>query len=708
MSTFTPRKTEPTDKDSWWLRPPHGSNQCITIRYLSGGRQSVLHNCTGYAWGRFSEIMGKPCSLPTSNAATWYGSATNYQRGQTPKLGSVIVWGGGTSGYGHVAIVEEVHSDGSIVTSESGYFQKCFKIRNLKPPYSLGSGYPLKGFIYNPAVTDSTVVTTGNSGNATRDKFVSTARSFIGKTGGWGSGAAMVLNISDSTGGVSNKYIYYSTSNSTLVSKSVELSYGNYLKGPFWGVKVNPVEGDIVCLRWNDKSSYNGKDQYYCDNLAVCISATSTSMEVVQWARSGSEVKAIKKNYATDYSGICGYYRPKWTVSSSSSVGSYAPLYTTSSTEEDASIREVCFSTSNGEPSISSTDIKLSVINYTSGLSALVSAFGTTSSSGSGSDDISRLPSNARAIVEYLTGKGLNTAAAIGIIANIKEESNFNTASIGDNGTSFGICQWHYGRGTAMKNMAGSNWKSNLTGQLDYLWHELTYVYNASVLAPIQRVPNTEAGARSSADIFVRKFEIPANVDYQSSKRQANASEYWKSVVVNSSSSSKVSSQGTTIRTQSGKVLNGGTKISIPQSVNQSGIIGNYTNYSYWYSRWAKRTNQRKVADTWNSLGRPSSRNIATVGGYYLCATVTKFGQVGDILTVVLEDGTKFNAMLGDSKGADAPNAWGHVLGGQVDIIEWEKVGRSDVAVDNSTVVDTTGWKQKKVAYIINYGTYFQ
>lgn len=49
-----------------------------------------------------------------------------------------------------------------------------------------------------------------------------------------------------------------------------------------------------------------------------------------------------------------------------------------------------------------------------------------------------------RQIYDYLTGQmGLNAAAASGILANIEKESAFDPNALGDNGTSFGICQWH-------------------------------------------------------------------------------------------------------------------------------------------------------------------------------------------------------------------------------------------------------------------------
>ena len=109
-------------------------------------------NCTCYAWGRMSELLGERCKLYTGNAETWYKHTEDgYKRGQTPKLGAVICWEGIGSKAGHVGIVEiEPDKDGIITISNSGWKSFLFKTRKLKPPYYIGSGYKLQGFIYCP------------------------------------------------------------------------------------------------------------------------------------------------------------------------------------------------------------------------------------------------------------------------------------------------------------------------------------------------------------------------------------------------------------------------------------------------------------------------------------------------------------------------------------------------------------------------------
>lgn len=111
-------------------------------------------NCTCYAWGRWYELLGKKPKLCTSNAENWYSFKDGYKRGSKPKLGAVAVWskgkvGNGSDGAGHVAIVEEIYSDGSILTSNSAWKTKLFYTKKLSKGYEI-PGYKFLGFIYQP------------------------------------------------------------------------------------------------------------------------------------------------------------------------------------------------------------------------------------------------------------------------------------------------------------------------------------------------------------------------------------------------------------------------------------------------------------------------------------------------------------------------------------------------------------------------------
>lgn len=145
-----------------------------------------------------------------------------------------------------------------------------------------------------------------------------------------------------------------------------------------------------------------------------------------------------------------------------------------------------------------------------------------------------------------------------------------------------------------------------------------------------------------------------------------------------------------------------GTTVNIPSSVPQTGITGNYTCYPQFYGRWNAGTTQRRVSEIWGQKGKAGSpENIATIDGYYLIAVTQKFGQVGDVVCVVLANGTRINCMIADEKDPDDSNytEWGHDLGGgKADVIEWESMVYGFPNVDK--------WRGQRVTTIINGGRY--
>ncbi len=133
------------------------------------------------------------------------------------------------------------------------------------------------------------------------------------------------------------------------------------------------------------------------------------------------------------------------------------------------------------------------------------------------------------AVYNYLANKGFNNAAICGILANIEHESGFDPTALGDNGTSYGICQWHNSRWTNLKNYCAANNKdvNSLEGQLDYLVYELEHEY-PGVYNTLKSVPNTEQGAYDAAYKWTVDFEIPDNSESRGIDRGNTAkSSYW-------------------------------------------------------------------------------------------------------------------------------------------------------------------------------------
>lgn len=124
---------------------------------------------------------------------------------------------------------------------------------------------------------------------------------------------------------------------------------------------------------------------------------------------------------------------------------------------------------------------------------------------------------------------GMNDASACGVVANIEKESSFRPDLYGDNGTSYGICQWHNTRFDELKSFCSKNGYDykTITGQLFYLKYELENFY-PNTLRDIKSVENTEEGAYYAAYSFCYNFEKPANREYKSEQRGELAKSYWK------------------------------------------------------------------------------------------------------------------------------------------------------------------------------------
>lgn len=124
-------------------------------------------------------------------------------------------------------------------------------------------------------------------------------------------------------------------------------------------------------------------------------------------------------------------------------------------------------------------------------------------------------------IVDFFKKKGLTMSQSAGIAGNLKLESGFRLTVLGDNGTSFGLAQWHKNRWDNLKKWChskGLDYRS-AEGQLEFLWHELnTTERNALNQLKKQKSPADAAYA------FAKYFERPSEI---SNKRMKFAEEIY-------------------------------------------------------------------------------------------------------------------------------------------------------------------------------------
>lgn len=160
---FVPRLTAPSSSDLRWIKTTSGGyNQCI---YGSDGPPSVLPDCTGYVHGRCMEIAGittDNMGLSFGDGRTyWTNSSSQWVQSQTPSLGAVLCYDqvpGSGQINGHVAIVEQVIDNDTVVVSESHYggarfaVETCYRRYGWRP--SSGWNVTSQGFLKNPYVDD--------------------------------------------------------------------------------------------------------------------------------------------------------------------------------------------------------------------------------------------------------------------------------------------------------------------------------------------------------------------------------------------------------------------------------------------------------------------------------------------------------------------------------------------------------------------------
>lgn len=143
--------------------------------------------CTWFTYGRVLEKLG--ISLPSEfygNAVDWwYANAKDniYSYGSEPKANSIIVWGGGRVGYGHVGFVEKVDGD-TVYFNEGnfnirGNYDGNIKSLSKEAIKNRGNLY-LKGYIYvgdGKQSVPASSISTGTSASTSQSGIVNISNS---------------------------------------------------------------------------------------------------------------------------------------------------------------------------------------------------------------------------------------------------------------------------------------------------------------------------------------------------------------------------------------------------------------------------------------------------------------------------------------------------------------------------------------------------
>lgn len=170
-------RTNCPKNNKYYIRKVTGGLNGAVAGYPTQKYANVLDNCVGFANGRFNESINDPDLKGIVKAFKYQlvcdaedfiesAKRQGLKISSTPVEGGVMVWQKGSTlspsdGAGHVAFVERVYDDGTILTSESGWGSWAFKtVRrdNKNGRWSQNSAYKFRGCIINPSIKNPQIV----------------------------------------------------------------------------------------------------------------------------------------------------------------------------------------------------------------------------------------------------------------------------------------------------------------------------------------------------------------------------------------------------------------------------------------------------------------------------------------------------------------------------------------------------------------------
>lgn len=542
--------------------------------------------------------------------------------------------------------------------------------------------------------------------------------------GGGCSWCAIFVSACAEMAGVGNIVIAKEAGAGWIQERTVLDYGGEWIEGPYMngGNPVTPIPGDIITFANEDYHGYG-----HATHVGIVEKVEDGIVHTIE-GNTGDACR--RREYELDCGRINMYVRPDWSrvgddISAYlSGVGGYTigPLYQNRNDRHDMTMREVGYLDSNYKLTNKSTGIAISVINYTSLLGDLYDIFAPAMLSLSAARvNTSQLRGNTKIAVDFFLDEGFSASAACGIVGSLMMYSNLDpkfSKRTPNNQYLKGIGAWNPVKVKYITERLQDSWDTDLSGQLEMLLDDLTANYKG-MLQIIKLFTLEVTNAERSAVMFTSLYnEYFNSMDYIEQARKY-ATEFYSSLII--SQPQLVGNIGN-LRDINGNIMSAKYSVDIPANISQTGIVDYYTSYSRFYSRWGYA--QRTLADVWADQGFPCDKGIATIGGYYCVAVMEeKFGHVGDVLSVTLEGGAVFPAIIADTKGADAESDWGHLYGDSVSIIEWERVKtyNGKVSVDRdlySTDVDHSwdsdwlrtewaDWWGKDVTNITNYGSYY-
>ena len=589
----------------------------------------------------------------------------------------------------------------------------------------------------------SELVVSHSSTDASAQKFINAISSHTGenndgfdwvlsKTGfnasGWSAAMLCAASIEANQSDIVPTSIF---AYSEFTSKIVEQMHGTFIPGSKQGGVEKPKIGDIFAIGGVSK-----KSKYVASTLGIITEVRTDNIQVLE-GDCGKKILAKTHRLAD----ISYYVRPNWNriafepvlptydlESVSASRAEVAPVkgppmvdYLHDQTKNDATLREVTYLTEQAKPSISTTGTKLSAINYSGLLGKVYDVMGLANIQYPDSENMRSYNFNGtyfqssatdlqgvpQIIFEFLYNKGLSVAKVTGFLANIQAESSFKTNAVNNSSGAYGICQWTGTRKENMIKYCGSDWKNNLTGQLEFMWSELQSSEQRTLTALLAVEGDSQSAAEQAAEIICREYERPSNVEEAVKLRKNLTQKLWDNLsatytsgVVSSDSFSDSYSPSDVITNISGRGYEKGTTIEIPSHLLTNRTSAALINFKKRSIRWPPNTNPYYAYEQWEKRNSKSKYYICCVDNYFLVSLSTRFGEDGDIVSIVFDNGTYLDAVIAEALGTSF-----YVNDKSSDIVQWMTVGDDVSSLELG--LKQAGWLDRKIVKIVNYGTWF-
>lgn len=265
-------------------------------------------------------------------------------------------------------------------------------------------------------------------------------------------------------------------------------------------------------------------EQYYIERMKGVTDAEARRIvSGNQYLTYLEEQQSLTKDATAAHGGLLDAYRQKL---DDAGLGSADKAFDAAKSSTDVAVdaavkyRESIEAVTQAAKEAAAAVATIGTTSVSCGTNVSVGNAGTTNITGAAA-------STASAVVSKLQALGWGKNQAIGIAANLKQESEFRPSAVGDGGKAYGLAQWHPDRQANFAKAMGRNIQgSSVDDQLKFLTYEMT---KGTERGAGNRLKDASSVAQAAA-IVSRYYERPAATAEEMTRRAGIANGIAKSL----------------------------------------------------------------------------------------------------------------------------------------------------------------------------------